>query len=258
MAKKKVLAMAACAALAAAAWAAGGNGVPRGELIRRAQMRRFGGLVARPDSFRGRVVVADAGAGCGAEIASVVGAFARNVRIRLEAGTSGRPTPANARGLVRGLDAQAALFVTDDASLPSLLVAPEDGWAIVSVARLSEGAASEAAARRRVRCEIARGLALLCGAAGSSFPNSLMSAVTAPGDLDGVADETPPAEVFARMPAYLKGLGVTPLVRVPYRTACEEGWAPAPTNEFQRAVWRQVRQIPDKPITIEFDPKKDK
>ena len=29
--------------------------------------------------------------------------------------------------------------------------------------------------------------------------------------------------------------------RASYRRACEEGWAPAPTNEFQRAVFEDVR-----------------
>ena len=38
----------------------------------------------------------------------------------------------------------------------------------------------------------------------------------------------------------------------------QQGWAPAPTNEVQQAIWDKVHQIPDKPITIEFDPKTDK
>lgn len=257
MTRRTVLSL-VCAAVAAACAADGGAPARtgRGELLRRAQMRRFGGLVARPDSLRGKVVVADAGAGCGAEIAAVAGAFAKNVRIRVETAACERPTPANARALVRRLGAQAALLVTDDAALPALLVAPEDRWAIVSVARLADGAPTAEAARRRVRCALARGLAHLCGAASSAFPNSLMSAVTAPGDLDGVADELPPAEVFARMPGYLRGLGVTPLVRVSYRQACEEGWAPAPTNEFQRAVWEKARAVPKSPMKIEFDPER--
>ena len=36
------------------------------------------------------------------------------------------------------------------------------------------------------------------------------------------------------------------------------GWAPQPTNEVQRAIWDKVHAIPDKPLTIEFNPKKDK
>jgi len=36
----------------------------------------------------------------------------------------------------------------------------------------------------------------------------------------------------------------------------EEGWAPAPTNEYQKIVWDKVHAIPQKPMKIEFDPKK--
>ena len=95
-------------------------------------------------------------------------------------------------------------------------------------------------------------------AADLAFPNSHMSALTAPGDLDIVTDEMPPTEALARMPDYLKGLGVTPLGRVPYRQTCQEGWAPAPTNEFQRAIWNKARAVPDKPITIESGLKRDR
>ena len=43
-----------------------------------------------------------------------------------------------------------------------------------------------------------------------------------------------------------------------YKRACREGWAPTPTNDVQRAIWEKVHAIPDKPLTIEFDPKIDK
>ena len=46
--------------------------------------------------------------------------------------------------------------------------------------------------------------------------------------------------------------------RIPYRQACQEGWAPAPTNAVQRAIWNKVHQIPDSPLVIEFDPKRDR
>ena len=56
------------------------------------------------------------------------------------------------------------------------------------------------------------------------------------------------------MKKYMAARGVTPHYRCPYFKACEEGWAPAPTNEYQRAVWEKVHAIPDKPMKIEFDP----
>ncbi len=52
--------------------------------------------------------------------------------------------------------------------------------------------------------------------------------------------------------------GIEPLKVASYMRACQEGWAPAPTNDIQKAIWNEVYKIPDKPITINFDPKKDK
>ena len=39
---------------------------------------------------------------------------------------------------------------------------------------------------------------------------------------------------------------------------CQEGWAPPPTNEYQRAIWNDVHKIPEKPMKIDFDPAKGK
>ena len=54
------------------------------------------------------------------------------------------------------------------------------------------------------------------------------------------------------MAARLPELGVTPWKETTYKRACEEGWAPAPTNEYQKAVWDKVHAIPDQPLKIKY------
>jgi hypothetical protein len=53
---------------------------------------------------------------------------------------------------------------------------------------------------------------------------------------------------------------VTPPYTVTYSRAYSEGWAPLPTNEFQRAVVERIKSkqgaSPTKGLTIEYDPKK--
>ena len=44
--------------------------------------------------------------------------------------------------------------------------------------------------------------------------------------------------------AYLGALGVVPAETATYRQACREGWAPAPTNDVQRAIWDRYRAAP--------------
>jgi hypothetical protein len=63
---------------------------------------------------------------------------------------------------------------------------------------------------------------------------------------------------MARMQKMWKRFGVKKERRIPYRVACQEGWAAQPTNDYQKAVWEQVHSIPDKPLKIEYDPKVDK
>ena len=50
--------------------------------------------------------------------------------------------------------------------------------------------------------------------------------------------------------------GITTITIASYRTACRNGWAPAPTNDVQKAIWDEVHAIPAQPMKIEFDPKK--
>ena len=53
---------------------------------------------------------------------------------------------------------------------------------------------------------------------------------------------------------FLPQVGFLPATVATYRTACREGWAPAPTNEYQRAIWMRVlsdkERGPTNPITI--------
>ena len=154
---------------------------------------------------------------------------------------------------------EVSLFVIDDGNIPTILSAPEDGWVAVNVARLDQGYGSKTAIfNARVQKELTRGFCLLAGSQDSNYNDSLLGPIMKPEDLDVHEDCRFPIDILRRFKPYLAKWGVTPGVMTTYRRACEEGWAPAPTNDAQRKIWEQVHQIPDKPITIEFDPKKDK
>lgn len=77
-------------------------------------------------------------------------------------------------------------------------------------------------------------------------------------DLEVLPNEHIPVDVTIRMNQHTEKFGIPPAIMKPYKIACQEGWAPQPTNDIQRTIWNQAHQVPDKPITIEFDPKKDK
>ena len=63
--------------------------------------------------------------------------------------------------------------------------------------------------------------------------------------------------LFAALAASIsEKAGVTKSKMTTYLKACQEGWAPAPTNDYQKAIWEETRKLPEKPLQIKFDPKK--
>ncbi|MBR5548305.1 MAG: hypothetical protein IKU71_01115 [Kiritimatiellae bacterium] len=157
------------------------------------------------------------------------------------------------------IEGELSLYIIDDPDMPMSLVAPEGRWAFVNVAPLAKGRGEKVQfLEARVRKEIARVAGILFGGIGSNYRGNLMSLVTSPEDLDKRDSEKIPADVMMRSSGFLLGLGVRPFRHTTYRKACQEGWAPAPTNEVQKAIWDETRQLPTKPIKIEYDPAKGK
>ena len=146
----------------------------------------------------------------------------------------------------------AVIFISEDKNCDiPMLVAPDSRWANVNVAALGD-----ANLDKRIQREVLRAFSYLCGGVSSSYPNPMSYPVTNVKQLDLIENPELPIDVIMRFPEYLKLLGVTPYVQASYRTACRQGWAPAPTNDVQKAIWDKVHAAPKTPMKIEFDPKK--
>ena len=159
---------------------------------------------------------------------------------------------------VEKLGCGALVAIVSDATSPAMLAAPEDGWAVVNVSKMDRNLKTDSAKAKflapRIRREVLRAFAYACNAGGSGYSGNLMSI----GKLEDVdlRDEYYPYDTMQQIANCLRERGVMPAKEVSYRKACREGWAPAPTNDIQKAVWDKVREIPTKPIKIEYDPKK--
>lgn len=154
---------------------------------------------------------------------------------------------------------EASLFVVDDPSLPSILHAPESRWCMVNVAPLKTGSGEKPQFfAARVQKQLTRGFSLLAGAQNSGYPDALTGCITKPEQLDKFADCRLPIDILNRFPSYLKGYGITPEIQTTYFKACQEGWAPAPTNDVQKAIWDKVHAMPTAPIKIKPETKKVK
>ena len=99
---------------------------------------------------------------------------------------------------------------------------------------------------------------MAAGSTDTEWDHCLLGPITSLKGLDNIDSEAVSPEPAPKIAKHLTKLGILPFKRVTYRQACQEGWAPPPQNEFQKSIWQKVHSIPDNPITIEYDPKKDK
>ena len=221
--------------------------------------KRTGGRIARPNTQHGKVVVFNAQKKVAlADFRKGLDEFAKDYKYKVEFVDSEPATPKTAAEAMKKADAQVAVFLTECSDCgTTFLVAPEQHWAIVNVAAITKGAKDDVFAAARTRKEVMRAFLCAAGAMDSQYPGSMMSPVKTPDELDKVIED-PPVDAIMRAQNSMKSVGLTPLEITTYLKACQEGWAPAPTNEFQKAVWDKVHSVPDKPLKIEFDPASQK
>jgi hypothetical protein len=91
----------------------------------------------------------------------------------------------------------------------------------------------------RCRKGILRAYSVLIGGARSQFPGNIL-AVKSIEELDTVG-EFVPGDVQMVIRQNFKDHEVTAETKAPYIRACKEGWAPAPTNDIQKAIWDRVK-----------------
>ena len=224
-------------------------------------LERTGGYVMKPGVGRGMVMFFNAQTRVAeSNIVKVASSLVRPLRIKVAVERiEGAVTSADAGTRLKKSGAAAGVFVVDDVANPNtLLVAPEGRWAIVNVAALAADGAAEPFVVARTQKEAMRAFLFAFNAGDSQSENSLMGPIAAPKELDLFPAARPPVDVLNRAIRAMPNYGVQRWERYTYRDACQEGWAPAPTNDYQKAIWNEVRSLPQKPITIEFDPKQGK
>lgn len=138
---------------------------------------------------------------------------------------------------------------------PALSVFPEERIGLVNADKL-KGGDDPSAPETRVSKEIWRALGFVGGIGFSHMENDMMQPYYTLEEIDGNMHNYIQPMNMAKWGALWKRFGVKKEMKVPYRVACQQGWAPAPTNEYQKAVWDEVRAAPKNPMKIKFDPKK--
>ena len=153
----------------------------------------------------------------------------------------------------------AVILITDTESRPTLAIYPEDAVGVVNAARLKD--ADAAKYKVRLAKEVWRGMALSLGGFAMTAPNghivkSILSPVYSIKDLDAILTHGLSPHQCNAIYESVSAIGLQAAKPVSYKMACRQGWAPAPTNSIQKAIWDQVHAVPATPMKIEFDPKK--
>ena len=241
-----------CAAAAACfmAEAAPQNNGGQGPRRRRPSIAELGGIVAMAPT--GRVIrVANAQKRVPADVLRTTAEVMQDAL--------GFPVEvAESNGVEKPGGAVAAVIVVGDRGVdsPRILIAPEEGWAAVNTEALAADGAAGEKYDLRVTRELWRAFAIMLGASDSTFQPCLLAPVHSLADLDGLGCNVPAPEPFRKMARNAIALGCQRQHRATYKRACEEGWAPAPTNDVQRAIWEKVHELPAAPIKIKPETRK--
>jgi len=161
---------------------------------------------------------------------------------------------ATAQSEVKKTGAAAAIFIVDDAALPPSLIAMEEGWGAINVAKLKGADAKKLEAR--FGKEFVRVASVIFAGPQSQYKTSPLQTIRSVEELDKMVGDKYGMDATMAIMNNLPKIGVKPARMISYRMACQEGIAPAPTNDIQKAIWEQVHATPKRPMKIEFDAQK--
>ena len=259
--KRSVVKALACAGLALAGFklpAAATNACHVAKDYEEIRMRTTGGMIRRPGFGKGSVaVVSDQKRVSVWRVSDAMMPIESALHIKVEhlngKLTGALPTSED----VKKCGSQFAIFLVDQSNQASrLITSPDARWAMINVAALSTDNPDVAKLEKRVRKEIVRAFGCICGAFCPKSNHSLFAPASTLKDLDNIIALAYPPDHYAKTIAYLRASGVEPYVERTYHRACREGWAPAPTNDIQKAIWDKVHEMPTAPLKIKPETKK--
>lgn len=135
----------------------------------------------------------------------------------------------------------AIIAVVCNDELPKMLVAADDRVAVVNIKPLMIDNPSPEKLRKRVWLMAYRAFGVAMGAAWTAQGAGLMQRIEKPSDLDRIQGLASAPDSHFPIDAQCRKYKVAHGGYVPYRDACLDGWAPAPTNEIQKAIWEGVK-----------------
>lgn len=180
-----------------------------------------------------------------------------NFDIRLVSGSA--PDVRGVKDALAKLGAKGAIWIVDDPAYPLMLGACEDGWAFMNTSALVADKPDAKKLAKRVEKMINRTFANIHGIGDSQMmPQCVMKTAAGLANIDKLICSEYSPEPLMKITAYMTQAGYKHGRRGTYYDACEEGWAPAPTNAIQKAIWDKVHQLPTAPLKIQRESERKK
>ena len=140
-------------------------------------------------------------------------------------------------------EAVVAIFIINDPTFPMTLVAPEAKWGVLNTAQISDGNPERRILLDRAEKLLSRvGTELLGGIFSLQVPFSAMQPIYSIADLDNMKGKAISPYSLTQIAYSLPYIGLASARKTTYDQAVREGWAPAPTNDVQRAIWEDVKK----------------
>ena len=178
-----------------------------------------------------------------------------NVKVEKVARNANEKPHAKALAALKANNAAYVILIAESSDCPGLCVMPEERIAIINAKRYLGGKDPLAPETRLIK-EVWRALGFVGGVGYAPYQNDVLQPVYNLRELDALVYQVMQPMNFQKMYAQMAKFGVKRARHIPYKLAVMEGWAPQPTNEYQKAIWDEVRAAPKNPMKIEFDPKK--
>ena len=201
---------------------------------------KTGGTVRDVKSQKGRVAILNAQKQVdGASIAKRAETMADFLKVKIEAKDfEGKITLGDADRVYAAEKAEACVFIVDDPGLPvPILNAPERKWALLNVAALTADKPDKVTLKMRTLKEMWRAVGYMMSF-NSPAPACVLKGAYSLAEIDKLA-EMPASTSLPALWGNMSRIGINTWRWYPYFRALEEGWAPMPTNIYQRAAYER-------------------
>lgn len=135
----------------------------------------------------------------------------------------------------------AGIVIVDDPTSTQCIDYKEANWAVLNLAFLKKDNPSLEKLEQRAIKILWIAAARVLGAGYSNHTISVLKPFRSLKELDRNPATQPSPDGFNAMLENAKAYGITTITISSYRTACRNGWAPAPTNAYQQAIWDEMK-----------------